>query len=338
MISKFRLGCLRTGCLILLALVGLLHPALAVDPDATALNTNDSLRSYLEIQEQLHNTQLAIEKSRNEAEVAAASNSLAMELRLRTMEQTFNSERIEELRAIQHSSLMILICSGAFAAVGFVVLLLAAFMQWTAINRLSAAAASLSVVQSSGALGGVDAHLPAQVIEQSTTRFLGLIEQLEHRIHDLEGSVKAPQSLPESSLANVAMPGPEVESAPVESLPSGSPGEADAVTLLLNKSQTLLKLDQPEAALGCLEEVLALDPANAEALVKKGSALERLQRFDEAIQCYDRAIAKDNTMTMAYLYKGGVFNRMERYSEALACYEQALKTRHNGQAANVIIE
>ena len=52
----------------------------------------------------------------------------------------------------------------------------------------------------------------------------------------------------------------------------------------------------------------------------------------------DRAIAKDNSMTMAYLYKGGVFNRMERYSEALACYEQALKTRQNGQAANVIIE
>jgi tetratricopeptide (TPR) repeat protein len=84
-------------------------------------------------------------------------------------------------------------------------------------------------------------------------------------------------------------------------------------------------LDKPEAALGCLEEVLALDPGHTEALVKKGAALERLQRFDEAIQCYDRAIAQDNSMTMAYLYKGGVFNRTERYSEALACYEQALK-------------
>jgi tetratricopeptide (TPR) repeat protein len=97
------------------------------------------------------------------------------------------------------------------------------------------------------------------------------------------------------------------------------------ITLLLGKSQTLLKLDKAQASLGCLDEVLALDPGNTDALVKKGAALERLLRFDEAIQCYDRAIAQDNSMTMAYLYKGSVLNRTDRHNEALACYEQALK-------------
>ena len=93
----------------------------------------------------------------------------------------------------------------------------------------------------------------------------------------------------------------------------------------MSKSQTLLKLDKPEASLACLDELLTLDPANADALVKKGAVLERLQRLDEAIQCYDRAIAQDDSMTMAYLYKGSVLNRTERYGEALACYDQALK-------------
>jgi tetratricopeptide (TPR) repeat protein len=97
-------------------------------------------------------------------------------------------------------------------------------------------------------------------------------------------------------------------------------------------------LDKPQEALDCFDEVLALDPEHADALVKKGAALERLQRLDEAIECYDLAIARDNSLTMAYLYKGGVFNRMERYSEALACYELALKSQQKGHAANVIID
>jgi tetratricopeptide (TPR) repeat protein len=215
--------------------------------------------------------------------------------------------------------------AGAFAALGFLLVLLAAFLQWIALNRF-AAAAGLSAAHSPRVLGLGDAPLPPpRALEQSITRFLDLMERLEQRIHQLEASVKAPRSVPESNSANGQSNGPATASSPADFPPPVPPDKASVISLLLHKSQTLLKLDKPEASLVCLDEVLTLDPANADALVKKGAALERLQRFDEAIQSYDRAIARDNSMTMAYLYKASVLNRTERYSEALACYDQALK-------------
>jgi tetratricopeptide (TPR) repeat protein len=337
MMSNAGSGFIRTGCLVLLAIVGLFRPVLAADTnaapgaegktaEAAGISAQDSLRSYLQIQDQLRNTLAAVEKSRQEAEAAAATNSQVLDARLRLMEKTFADGRLELMQGMDRSDRMILMAAGTFAGIGFLVLLLAAFLQWTAVNRLAAAAASLSAFHPPQLLGpGAAQFPPAHILEQSSTRFLALIERLEQRIHELEASVKPPQSLPESSSTNGNANGAAAESSPGEISPPAAPGQASPINVLLNKSQTLLKLDRPEAALGCLEEVLALEPGNTDALLKKGAALERLQRFDEAIQCYDRAIAQDSSMTMAYLYKGGVFNRTERYSEALACYEQALK-------------
>ncbi len=335
---------------VLLAIFGLLGSALAGDTNSTAdadgktaeaivVGTNESLRSYLQIQEQLHDTQLAIEKNHQEAEAAAARNSLVLEERLSTMEKTLAAQRLEELKGIERSDRMILIAAGIFAGVGFLVLLLAAFLQWTAVNRLASAAANLSAAYSPQALGmGDNQMIPSAALEQSSNKFLEVIERLERRIQELEASVKVPEALPAASATHEAVKNLALAESAGETPASASPGKLGAIALLLNKCQTLLRLDKPEEALGCLDEVLAMDPGNVEALVKKGAALERLQRLTEAIECYDRAIAQDSSMTMAYLYKGGVFNRMERYSEALECYEQALKTRQKGQAANVIMD
>jgi tetratricopeptide (TPR) repeat protein len=167
-----------------------------------------------------------------------------------------------------------------------------------------------------------------------------VIDGLEKRIREMEASVQAHNALTDGSPANGdSNPAGEPGSEPngENALPAVS-GKVGTIALLLNKGQTLLRLDKAEAALSCFDEVLALDPSNTDALIKKGSALERLQRLKEAIDCYDRAIATDNSMTMAYLYKGGVYNRMERYTEALECYEQALRTQEKGRSANVIID
>src|SRR5262249_22156645 len=69
----------------------------------------------------------------------------------------------------------------------------------------------------------------------------------------------------------------------------------DRVQVLLGKGQSMLNLDKPEEALGCFEQVLGLEPENAEALVKKGIALERMQMLNEAIECYDRAISANES-------------------------------------------
>ncbi|PYK96478.1 MAG: hypothetical protein DME19_19595, partial [Verrucomicrobia bacterium] len=128
-----------------------------------------------------------------------------------------------------------------------------------------------------------------------------------------------------------ASPGPSDRSSPPEAAPDSS--QAPHLALLLAKGQTLLSLDKPAEALACFDEIISLDPRNAEAFVKKGTALERLRRTEEALECYDRAIAVDRSLTTAYLYKGGVFNRLQRFEEALKCYEQALQTEQKTLAS-----
>ena len=308
--------------------------------EAVVIGTQESLRSSLQIQEELHNMQTTIEKDRKDTEAAAARSADLLEGRLKLIEQSISSQRLDELKDLQRSNRTVLLAAGAFAVVGFVVLLFAALVQWTAVRRITALSARLPAALGMGsgpaALGmGEAALLPGQT-EEATTRFLGVIEKLERRIDSIEKGAPQTQSLPAKESANGAngAAGHEIAG---EEAPGGMEQSA-AIALLLGKGQTLLKLDKPEEAIACFDEALAIEAGNTDILVRKGAALERLQKMDEAIACYDMAIAADSSMTMAYLYKGGVYNRMERYSEALECYEQALKTQQKGQAANVIIE
>jgi hypothetical protein len=349
---------------VCLALLGAVRPAsaadtntasntpVAADPGAQAdeaavISNNSTLRSTLEIQEQIHNLQVADEKARRQAAVDEAQR---MELlnqrlgeRLDTIETDLVNQHVDGLKGIQHSDDMVLIAAGAFACFGFLVLLLSAFLQWQMINRIKALAAAIPSANGlagsgeMGALGaGEAALLGGGSVARPTAEFLGAIERLERRIHDMENNVHPPHTLMEGAAGN----GGSLELVSTSDEPATvSPDiaeKAKTIALLLSKGQTQLKLDQAEAALASFDEVLAIDPGHTDAMLKRGAALERLQRLNEAIACYDHAIATDNSMTMAYLHKGGVFNRMERYSEALECYEQALKSQEKGPAAEVL--
>lgn len=329
--------------------------------EAAVVNTAESLRSYLLIQEQLRNTQIAIEKNRQEAEAAALHNAEQLQTRLDGIQKSLAAQRLDELKNIQKSNRTVLLAAGAFLVIGFVVLIAAAFLQWTVVNRLAAITTGLpeggllGQGRATAALGmGEGEMLPGPALEESSSRFLNLVERLEQRIHDMETSVQPQAHLTNGDRSNgsngtlISANGESNGSDNGTNLeaPAGADevtaqpvvvDKAGTITSLLGKGQTLLKLDKPEAALACFDEALAIDPDNTDALVKKGAALERLQRLIEAVDCYDRAIATDNSMTMAYLYKGGVFNRMERYTEALECYERALKTQDKGRSLNVVM-
>lgn len=322
-LSNTKFACLRQGGLILLAIFCLLRPAFASDTNAVFVpDAEDLLRSYLEIQGQLHATQRALETNRVEAKAAAASYQLRLEERLRLMEKTIADEHAEELGRIDHSERTILLAAGAFAVIAMLLLLLAAFLQWTAVNRLTSIAANFSASRQTGQID----MPPAPALEQSSARVIGLLEGLEQRIQNMEASVNTPHAL--NGNGNGAANGsshPAAEETTPAVASNGSEESGNTIDLLLSKSQTLIKLDKPQEALNCLDQILALDPDNADAMVKKGAAFERLQLLDQAIQCYDHAIARDSSKTMAYLHKGGILNRLERHTEALACYEQALQ-------------
>jgi tetratricopeptide (TPR) repeat protein len=294
-------------------------------------NSQETLRTYLQLQEQLHATRLAIESVGAEAKQAAAQNAEELAVRLHALEQAVAAQRAKELEAMQSSNRNMLYVAGAFASIGCVAMLLVGYFQWRTVNRLAelsagipAGAMALGSLRPIAAIGPGSTHeVTAAPALNPNPELLETIQRLERRVHELEHA--SPASLtngsPGGEKNGLSHDGDESNGAAVEQVKS--------VNLLLGKGQSLLNLDKVEEALVCFDEALALEPTNAEALVKKGTALERLRKLNEAIECYDRAIAADRLMTIAYLYKGGLFNRMERFGEALECYEMALKTQED---------
>src|ERR1041384_7723276 len=247
----------------------------------------------------------AAEKARLEADASAKQTADAIKARLNLLEQSLQSQAQRDLETFKSWNRFMLVIGAALGGVGLLGLVFIAFFLMGTMHRLTDVMSVLGTGHQLGqarslpALGVGPAHLdrpgPA---EQSSTRLFGAIERLERQIHDLEHLAKLPDAEHETN---------------------NHFGET--------KAHAELNLKQPEEALACFDEVLAIDPHHHEALVKRGTALERLGRMDEAIESYDRAIAADQFLTTAYLCKGGVFNRLGRHDEALHCYEQALRTQ-----------
>jgi tetratricopeptide (TPR) repeat protein len=300
----------------------------AADPTAGSI---DTLRTYLQLQEQIHEALLAIERNRQESEYTASRNSKVLEERLQMIEQSLNAQRVSDLETMQHTNRNTVIVVSSFAALGCVAVLLTAYFQWRAMNRFTAISSALALGQAPGSWSTVAAldrgKTSAARIgsgEALNARLLGAVERLEKRIQELERSSRP--ALNEAAAANniLDLQPPDDVAAPRA---GRAPAEPRAPASLLAEGQSLLSSGKLDEAIACFDEVLVADPRNAEALVKKGTVLERLRKSQEALECYDRAIAADSSLTIAYLYKGGLYNRMERFTEALACYEQALHTQ-----------
>jgi len=315
-------------------------PPAKVEDSSEAQQT---LRSYLLLQEQLHSTLLTIERTRKEADAAAKANVDAIATRLEALEQSLGAQQKNEASLLQDSNRATLVATGAFAGLGMLAMIFMAWFLWRTMSRLDSVMASHpgSTALANSHAGPLFPNEPplanVRPVEHAGNRLLGAVDRLEKRVHDLEltshpsllvadsdaSAENLVRALPERGTARVAG-APEHTEENVAAHPLESP---ERVPVILGKGQSLLSLDKPHEALSCFDEAIAIDPRNAEALVKKGTALERLKRLEEAIDCYDRAIASNRAMTLAYLYKGGVCNQLERFNEALECYELALRTQ-----------
>jgi tetratricopeptide (TPR) repeat protein len=284
------------------------------------------MRTYLQLQEQLHATQLAIESNRQASTTVTLRTAEALAERMQAIEQSLSVQRTRELEAMQSSNRTILIVAGCFAGLGFVAMLLMGYFQWRTVNRLAEISAA---IPSPGLALGVGRALPALGPGDPPApkaELLDAVSRLEKRIVELE-HVSTPAVQSGTPDGNGEQSNGDAHELHAHAENGNTTTEANRLTLLLAKGQSLLNVDKPDEALACFDEVLTIDPHHADALVKKGTALERMRKLNEAIECYDRAIAEDRSMTIAYLYKGGLFNRMERFNEALQCYEQALRTQ-----------
>ncbi len=317
----------------------------AVSNNATI--SDEALRAYLGIQEQVHQAQLAsdertrsyMEQMAQKSSEALAETSKNLNSRLQELEQKLSTQRSEETK------LMLYVLS-AFGALSFVAVVITAYFQWHTVNRLADFTAAVqnrptnpSVLPFSEA-----ALLGAGQLDQANNRLIGAVERLEKRILELESTARPSLATTAPSLSKMVETESEEEDIPA---PAAEPvivqtdedetvveGESEIrIKRLLDRGQSLLNEDKPEAAIEAFDAVLAVAPQHTEALVKKGSALEKLRKLNEAIECYDLAIAADSNMTIAYLYKGGLYNRLERFSEAVECYEKALQTQEKRSAA-----
>jgi tetratricopeptide (TPR) repeat protein len=290
-------------------------------PPITDKTAEDSSNAYIQIQEQLYATQLAIESNRQEAAAGIKRNSEEVAARIQLLEQTIAAQRVHEAETAQKTQRFVLILAGTFGAVGLAAMLLMAFLQWHAVTRLI----ELSTIHPAAlALGsghlspmlraGENPGAPGRaVVQLSNTRLLNVVESLEKRIFELEKTPNAP-------LEEFASPATHEQNGAMPVLSD----QDECVANLLAEGQLLFDKNELKNALECFDQALTLQPKHAGALIKKGGVLEKLNRFDEAVACYDRAIEADGSTTIAYLHKGGLFNRMSRYEEALQCYEYAL--------------
>lgn len=289
----------------------------------------DSLNALLQMQDQLHTMQSLIESNRVATAADAQRNAADLSARIQMLEQTVAAQRTSQIEATQKAQRITLILAGAFGVVGLTAMLLMAYFQWRAVTRLVELAAlhpAARALEDRGAspmlsAGGAQAAPGRAAVQFSNARLFNVVERLEKRLLELEHLARAP-------LADAVVSPDEGHNG--AALKPGDNGES--VSGLLAEGQLLLNRGEPEKALECFEQALALDPKHAEALIKKAGALEKLNRLEEALACYDDAITADGSMTIAYLHKGGLFNRMSRYEDALQCYEQALHT-HDKRAA-----
>jgi tetratricopeptide (TPR) repeat protein len=295
--------------------------------------SNEALRAYLQLQEQMHDTQLSFERNRLQAQAVAAQEGAALSNRLGAIEDSLALQKANDLIEAEHTSRMLMGVLAIFATVGLFAILLMVYFQSRAVSRIaeiSTALASTRGLQLRNASAlelAENEMLGNAAVEESNARLSSLVQHLEKRIAELEQTAALP-------LKEVVVTTSEPAAAKPEPRASAAPRETSSQTAqLMERGQTHLNNDRVEEAVACFDEILAADPGNAEALVKKGTALEKLRQPQEALEYYDRAIAADSTLTIAYLHKGGLCSRLEKYGEAMECYERALHTQEKKQAA-----
>ena len=292
----------------------------------------DAVNAFLQIQAQLHETQMSVESNRQQTAAALQHSADALANDIQLLQQNIANQRVNEsdsarneadsVRKVEQTLLMV-------AGIGMLALLLVVtmvFLQLRAATRLIELAMAPSALNNQRNLPVVEtaAVLPPSAraaLEFSNARLLGVIERLEKRILELEHTAHAP--LAESNGHGNGNGAIKTEETPDER----------RLNDLIVEGQLFLDTNKADKALTCFDAALEAQPDMAEALIKKAAALEKLERMDDAIACYDRAIEAEDSATTALLQKGGLLNRLARYEEALQCYERALRTQEKKAAS-----
>lgn len=270
--------------------------------------SEEAMRTYLHLQDQLHVAKLAIERARLEASVEAESNLGAVLVRMESLEKQLSDQRASQAESVHRSNRILIFAAAGIFVAGIAAIILTVILQARGMNRLAEISAGISAARGLPAttepleLSGRD-RLLLNGGNAEANRLQSTISRLEDRIREIEVAAEAP---------------PENEN---------GLGQVGSRAAILGRIHTLMNLGQEDAALQAVEDAIARDPDDAGWHLRKGLVLERLMRWPAALESYDRAILLDEQCAQAYLAKGGILNQQQRYQEALACFERALASR-----------
>ena len=308
----------------------------AMDTNAVQEATND-LRSdmvtasLLQIQEQLHNTQLALQENQQMAAALARNNSDLLAAHLQSLEQTLLAQRASEIDEEHRTAAWTLLLTGIIGLAGLGILLWMVYLQARAFTKLT----EISAQQSAALANASAVHqlaAPARaVVENSNANLIEAVGQLRERVTELEhGTLSLVSGANMGAKANGITAGTGIPNGDSNGNANGNSngnGSGRAKTEVLEEGQRFLDQNDPRQALEIIDRFLAGHPDDPEALLQKADALQKVGRNDEALAHYNLVIAADSTLAVAHLQKGGLLNRLRRYDEALNCYEQALQAQ-----------
>jgi tetratricopeptide (TPR) repeat protein len=291
----------------------------------SAFANTDAVNAFLQIQAQLHETQMSVESNRQQTAAVLQHDEDALASDIQLLEKSIGEQRVSEADSSRRVEQTVAIAAavGMLALAAVVTMVFLQLRTATKLIEMAMSSPSMPSMENGRALPVVEtaAVLPPSAraaLEFSNARLLGVIERLEKRIMELEQTARIPLDEDHTN----GMNGMSVE----------TPAER-RITDLVVEGQLFLDTNKAEKAIYCFDAALDLQPNYSDALIKKAAALEKLERMDDAIACYDRAIEAEDTATTALLQKGGLLNRLARYEEALQCYERALRTQEKKVAS-----
>ena len=218
----------------------------------------DSLNAFLQIQEQLHTTQLLIESNRVAAAAEAQRNATEMNTRIQVLEQTVATQRASEIEATQKAQRLTLILAGAFGVVGLAAVLFMAYFQWRAVTRL----VELSTLHPVGAAlwKGEARHRCCRRVKR-TTRRGAPPWNFRMRVCSTWSSVWKSGCLNWNTWRARRWREPHRHLADGHNgVPPASADHDRSIASLLTEGQSLLNGNEPEKALECFDQALSLGP------------------------------------------------------------------------------
>lgn len=310
----------------------------AADPVAAKVATPEELsqaellKSYLQVRDQLHATQLAVVNNRVEAETSARVQAAAISEKLEAIKsamaaererhqietQRLNAERERQQLESQRSIRTVLWVAGTFGCLGLLAMLLMPLFQWRAINRMAEATAGrLQLAGGTPALLVADAPHPSdQAVTSASQRLMSVMERMEARIVELETTASTP--LP---------PAPE--------LPRGTAGSAPRATVTVATDAGELRRDATEAVTvttgGKPPESPSRSAQPSDQVSRISTLLSRARAFTaannprEAVAAYDEILSLNPNHSDALVKKGAALERLMRNEEAIKCYDRAIE-------------